>query len=216
MSTMAAGSASILDIRPSGPRALLVEFASHREVRNYYAEARRRRGNGDLPPSIELVPTARTLLLDEVDDCPALARELRAWDPGDAAAGEVREVEIPTVYDGPDLASVAELWGMTAGEAVDTHIAFAHEVAFLGFAPGFAYVSGIPDDLSVPRMPRPRTRVPAGSVSVADQFTGIYPRDSPGGWRIIGHTRVVMWDTDRDPAAYLMPGDRVRFVAVSS
>jgi KipI family sensor histidine kinase inhibitor len=203
-------------IRAAGPRALLVEFDGPAEVRNYYVEARRRRHAGALPAETELIPADRTLLFDQVADRAALARELSTWDPAAASGPAARVVEIPTVYNGPDLADVAALWGVSVSEAVHLHTGLTHDVAFAGFAPGFAYISGIPAQLRVPRLDRPRTRVPAGSVALADRFTGIYPRESPGGWRLIGHTSVVLWDVNREPPAYLLPGDRVRFVAVPS
>jgi len=96
---------------------------------------------------------------------------------------------------------------------VTTHTGTELVVAFCGFAPGFPYCTGLPERLAVPRLDSPRTRVPAGAVGLAGPFTGIYPTASPGGWRLIGHTDLVLWDTDRDPPATLVPGTRVRFVA---
>jgi KipI family sensor histidine kinase inhibitor len=200
--------------RPAGPRALLVEFADPAQVRDYYAEARRRQAAGALSENLEMVPAARTILFDELDEPAALARELRSWRPAPAARAPGRERSIPTVYDGPDLAEVAEHWGMSEAEAVECHTALIHEVAFVGFAPGFAYLAGLPDRLRVPRRDHPRTRVPAGSVALADQFSGVYPRMSPGGWQLVGRTTVPMWDPVAEPPAYLMPGDRVRFTSV--
>jgi KipI family sensor histidine kinase inhibitor len=203
-------------LRPAGPRALLVEFEDLQQVRDYYAEARRRQADGALSPGIEVVPAARTILFDELDDSSALAHQLRSWRPASAAITQPRELDIPTIYDGPDLADVAELWGVTTTEVVRRHVAMVHEVAFVGFAPGFAYIAGLPDELRVPRRARPRTRVPAGSVALADQFTGVYPRESPGGWQLVGRTTVPMWDPSAERAAYLMPGDRVRFIHVTA
>ncbi len=120
-------------------------------------------------------------------------------------------VEVPTTYDGADLDDVARLWGMTRAEAVATHTGTAFVVAFCGFAPGFAYCTGLPDDLAVPRLDRPRARVPAGSVGLAGEFTGVYPGESPGGWRLIGRTDLRLWDATRDEPALLAPGTRVRF-----
>jgi KipI family sensor histidine kinase inhibitor len=102
---------------------------------------------------------------------------------------------------------------MTRDEVVTTHTGTELVVAFCGFAPGFPYCTGLPERLAVPRLDAPRTRVPAGAVGLAGPFTGIYPTASPGGWRLIGHTDLVLWDTDRDPPATLVPGTRVRFVA---
>ncbi len=201
-------------VRAAGPSALLVELADLQQVHDYYAEAQRRRQTGQLPSQVELVPAARTLLIDGVEDPARLARDVRTWRPGPATAAESRERDVPTRYNGPDLAEVAELWGLTVAEAIDAHASIRHEVAFVGFSPGFAYINGLPAELRVPRRSAPRTRVPTGSVALADQFTGIYPRESPGGWQLIGHTVVPMWDPSAEPAAYLLPGDRVRFVPI--
>src|SRR5262249_3081867 len=125
-------------IRAAGPRAVLVEFESLVQVRNYYIEARRRRQAGRIPADTELIPAARTVLFDEVADRAALARELSGWDPPEASGPAAREVEIPTVYNGPDLADVAQLWGLSVAETVERHTGLTHDVAFAGFAPGFA------------------------------------------------------------------------------
>ena len=101
---------------------------------------------------------------------------------------------------------------MTRREAVSTHAALELEVAFCGFSPGFAYVSGLPPELAVPRLETPRPRVPAGAVGIAEAWTGIYPTASPGGWRLLGHTDVALWDVDRDPPALLSPGTRITIV----
>jgi KipI family sensor histidine kinase inhibitor len=120
-------------------------------------------------------------------------------------------VEIPVTYDGPDLAEVARLTGLPADEVVRRHAAAEYVVAFSGFAPGFGYLTGLPAELRVPRRDSPRTAVPAGSVAVAGEFTGVYPRRSPGGWQLLGRTDAVLWDPERDPPALLVPGTRVRF-----
>lgn len=204
-----------LVLRSAGPHALLAEFEDIQQVRDYYAEARSRLAAHQLPAGIELVPAACTLLFDGIDDRAALARDLCTWRPAPVSAREARQLELPTVYDGPDLPDVAELWGMTVAEVVQTHADLVHEVAFIGFAPGFAYISGIPSTLRVPRRSRPRARVATGSVALADQFTGVYPRESPGGWQLVGRTTVRTWNPDSEPAAYFVPGDRVRFVPVA-
>ena len=123
-----------------------------------------------------------------------------------------REVEVPVVYDGPDLGEVALLTGLTPDEVVRAHTGSQWQVGFGGFAPGFAYLVGGDPRLRVPRRSSPRTRVPAGSVALAGEFSGIYPQDSPGGWQLIGSTDLVLWDSERDPPALLEPGTRVRFV----
>jgi allophanate hydrolase subunit 1 len=125
-------------------------------------------------------------------------------------------VTVSVRYDGPDLEEVARLTGLAPAQIVERHTRGSHHVAFCGFAPGFAYIAGLDAGLRVPRRATPRTRVPAGAVAIADGFTGVYPRASPGGWHLIGHTDLVVFDLGRDPPALLAPGVRVRFVAVGS
>jgi KipI family sensor histidine kinase inhibitor len=199
---------------PVGGRALLVELADGEETAALHAELLRRRAAGMLPRLREIVPAARTVLLEFSgrDDPAALAAELDSWElpappehPGDT-------VELAVRYDGPDLADVAERWGVTRDEAVRIHSAAGFRVAFCGFAPGFGYLSGLPERYAVPRRHTPRTAVPAGSVGLAGPYTGVYPRSSPGGWQLIARTDAVLWDPAREPAALLSPGTRVRFV----
>lgn len=125
-------------------------------------------------------------------------------------------VEILVHYDGPDLDEVAELTGLSAGEVVAAHTHTPWRVAFAGFAPGFAYLAGGDPRLRVPRRGEPRTSVPAGSVGLAGEFSAVYPRSSPGGWQLLGHTDAVLWDVDRQPCALLQPGSVVRFVDADS
>jgi KipI family sensor histidine kinase inhibitor len=124
-----------------------------------------------------------------------------------------RLVEIPVAYDGPDLDHVARSTGLSREEVVSRHTAVEHRVAFLGFQPGFAYLIGGDEQLFVPRRDSPRTRVPGGTVAIAGPYSGVYPRDSPGGWQLLGTTTIAMFDPDRPDPALLAPGDRVRFVA---
>ncbi|MBB5015794.1 5-oxoprolinase subunit PxpB [Rehaibacterium terrae] len=134
-----------------------------------------------------------------------------------AATPSARSIEIPVRYggeDGPDLDAVARDSGLSPDEVVARHTAGDYHVALLGFAPGFPYLLGLDPMLALPRLATPRQRVPAGSVAIGGAQTGIYPRESPGGWRIIGRTPLVLFDPLRDPPALLAPGDRVRFVAV--
>ncbi|MEP6817151.1 MAG: allophanate hydrolase subunit 1 [Marmoricola sp.] len=196
-----------MQVRPFAADALLVECADLAEAMAVYAEAVRRR-----VMARDVVPAARTVLFDGVWDREALAREIGSWtlDAGDARFGDL--VELPTSYDGPDLAAVAELWDMTTQEAIATHRDTEFTVAFCGFAPGFAYCTGLAGHLKVPRLDSPRKKVPAGSVGLAGAFTGVYPSVAPGGWRIIGTTTAQLWDADREPPALLAPGTRVRFV----
>ena len=204
-----------LTLHSAGPHALLAEFKDIQLVRNYYAEAKRRLAEQRLPAGIELVPAACTLLFDGIDDVAEFARDLRSWRPARASIQDSRQLTVPTFYDGPDLPEIAILWEMKVSQVIELHAGLLHEVAFIGFAPGFAYISGIPEALRVPRRSRPRARVAAGSVALADQYTGVYPRQSPGGWQLIGRTSVPMWDPDSEPASYFMPGDHVRFLPIT-
>jgi KipI family sensor histidine kinase inhibitor len=204
-----------LIVRPAGPHAILVEFGTAQDVHAYYLEALRRRQVGELETGLDIVPGARTILFDGLANGQRFADDLLGWQPRHDQDQLGREIEIPTVYDGPDLADVAGIWQLSTKQAVEAHVAMTHVVAFHGFVPGFAYIEGIPEQLKVGRRARPRVRVPVGSVAVADQFTGVYPRASPGGWQLIGRTNLRLWDEHADPAAYLLPGDRVRFVPVT-
>ncbi|MEV7570966.1 5-oxoprolinase subunit PxpB [Streptomyces tanashiensis] len=196
-----------------GDRALLVELDDGGATEAFHAELLRRRAAGALPPVRELVPAARTVLLDGVDDPERLAAELTGWEPAPLHARVGEAVEVPVRYGGPDLAEVAALWGVSVEAAVRIHTAAEFRVAFCGFAPGFGYLTGLGERYEVPRRATPRTAVPAGSVALAGPYTGVYPRSSPGGWQLIGTTDVVLWDAERDPAALLTPGTLVRFTA---
>jgi KipI family sensor histidine kinase inhibitor len=199
-------------ILPAGDAAVLVELADLAEAGRLYASLRA----DPLPGTLDLVPATRTVLvtLDRAvtgpEQAAAALRSRSLADAPDPAAGEL--VELPTRYDGPDLADVAALTGLTEAEVVGRHAGREWTVAFCGFAPGFAYLTGGDPALRVPRRETPRTAVPAGSVGLADGFSGAYPRRMPGGWQLIGRTGAVLWDLDRDPPALLPPGTRVRFV----
>lgn len=134
-----------------------------------------------------------------------------------APAAPGRVIDIPVAYGGmhgPDLAALAQHAGLSVAQTIERHCAVEYLVAMLGFAPGFPYLLGLDPVLQTPRLATPRTRVPAGSVAIGGAQTGIYPRDSPGGWRIIGHTPLVLFDATREPPSLLQPGDRVRFIGV--
>ncbi|KRE42961.1 5-oxoprolinase subunit B family protein [Knoellia sp. Soil729] len=168
---------------------------------------------------IDLVPAARTLLLTfdaTTSRSDLVAAVTRAGAAEAGLAHPVPEVVIEVTYDGEDLAEVAELTGIPADEVVRRHQAADHVVAFTGFAPGFAYIAGGDPALVVPRRDTPRTRVPAGSVALAGEFTGIYPREGPGGWQLIGRTDSVLWDLRRENPALLTPGAPVRFTEAGS
>ena len=163
-------------------------------------------------PVTEVVPGATTVLLDGVSGGPdAVRAALDDWRPG-AGAGTGEVVEVPTTYDGADLDDVAERWGTDRAGVVARHTATTFVSAFCGFAPGFAYLTGLPEELAVPRLETPRTRVPAGAVALAGSWCGVYPTASPGGWRVLGRTDAPLWDADRERPALLAPGTRVRFV----
>ncbi|MFE7840759.1 allophanate hydrolase subunit 1 [Streptomyces sp. NPDC057474] len=193
---------------PVGDRALLIEVGTGEEAEALHVELLRRRATGDLSAA-EIVPAARTVLLDGLDAPSRLAERLASWDIPPVPPRTEDVVEIPVRYDGPDLPDVAAHWGVDVAEVARIHAAAEYRVAFCGFAPGFGYLTGLPRE--VPRRATPRTAVPAGSVALAGPYTGVYPRSSPGGWQLIGTTDAVLWDTTRVPAALLAPGTRVRF-----
>jgi KipI family sensor histidine kinase inhibitor len=166
---------------------------------------------------IDIVPAAKTVLvIVDGDVSIASVRQALATLPVTADAKlplSDQLIEIPVRYDGPDLPDVAELTGMSVPEIVAAHTGTDWRVAFGGFAPGFAYLTLGDPRLAVPRRQQPRTSVPAGSVGLAGEFSAIYPRSSPGGWQLIGHTDAIVFDVAQEPPALLQPGMRVRFVA---
>jgi KipI family sensor histidine kinase inhibitor len=202
----------------AGPYAILAEVVDVAQAQTLYALLRDTDG---LDALVDLVPAARTVLAvarptaDGRACLERLASIVDSLSPGDAVPGDGPLVELPVRYDGADLAATADLLGMAPDELVRRHAEVAYRVAFCGFAPGFGYLTGVPPDLWVPRLPVPRIRVPAGAVGLAGEFCGVYPRESPGGWRLLGRTDAVLWDADRQPAALLAPGTRIRFRPVS-
>jgi len=164
------------------------------------------------PEVVDLVPGARSLLV--VGGVAAVKALLDAADLTHPPAGEPREVTLDVRYDGEDLALIASDAGVSPDAVVALHTEAVYTVAFTGFAPGFGYLTGLPSQLRQPRLESPRTRVPAGSVGLAGEFTGVYPRESPGGWRLLGHTSATLFDPHADPPALFAPGDRVRFRAI--
>lgn len=200
-------------VRAVGRHGLLVELPTGRAAQALHAELLRRRASGVLPPVREIVPGARTVLLEGLADPRRLAEELPGWEVPPLREERQAALRITVRYDGPDLAEVAGMWGVTKAEAVRLHAGTEFRVAFCGFAPGFGYLTGLDERHHVPRRATPRTRVPVGAVGLAGCYTGVYPRSSPGGWQLIGTAvDTVLWDPSRTPAALLSPGTRVRFV----
>ena len=214
-----------MKVRAAGDAALLLETG---------AGAPDQDGNGaatvaaliraaDLPGVIDVVPGAVTVLVSVEPGSWSLAG-LAARLTELASAAAAVEVTAPggaeiidVCYDGPDLADVASLTGLSVAEVIARHQAAAYRVGWLGFAPGFAYLTGLDPLLAaVPRLDSPRQRVPAGSVAIAGGLAAVYPAASPGGWRLLGRTTARLWEPDRDPPALLAPGTRVRFRAVDS
>jgi len=199
-----------MNVLPFGDAALLVEVDGLPAVLALAAAVRSTRPAGVL----DVVPAARTVLLTvgPGTDLAELRRTVLGLpvDPESVREGET--VEIPVTYDGPDLAEVSRLTGLDESEVVAAHTGTPWRIAFGGFAPGFAYLTGGDERLRVPRRDEPRTTVPTGAVGLAGEFSGIYPRPSPGGWQLIGSTDARLWDPDRDPPALLEPGGWVRFV----
>ena len=204
-----------------GDQALLLEFDSTAEVLAWNDVLR----EADLLGVVDIVPASRTVLikldgpryqgvarqqLSKLRLAPETAREATA--PVDGRA----DVVIDVVYDGADLDEVGKLTGLSRQDVIAAHTQTPWRVGFAGFAPGFAYLVGGDERLNVPRRSEPRTKVPVGSVGLAGEFSGVYPRESPGGWQLIGRTDADLWDVDREQPALLTPGQWVQFREVSS
>ncbi|QNK73944.1 5-oxoprolinase subunit PxpB [Variovorax sp. PAMC28562] len=205
-----------------GDAALLCELpapatlAQQQKIWALASEASRWRGVHEVLPGMNNL----TLLFDplEIEASELEIQVFAAWPQLAATAIEGRQIEIPVRYggeDGPDLADVAAHTGLTPAEVVQRHAAADYIVYFLGFLPGFAFMGGLPTALATPRRAEPRTAVPARSVGIGGEQTGIYPLMSPGGWQLIGRTSIELFDPKNEPPTLLRPGDRVRFVAES-
>ncbi|MGK0715174.1 5-oxoprolinase/urea amidolyase family protein [Leucobacter sp. W1153] len=205
-----------LRIRRAGTRSVLLDCGDLESALHVLEALVDAKAAGDIQAD-EFVSAAETVLIRGGDACrpellgPKLRTILDSHGSNNRQYEEVPKEVIPVDYSGPDLAEVAELTGLSIDEVIRRHTQAEYTVAFTGFAPGFAYLAGGDESLVVPRRTTPRLRIEAGSVSLADNFTGIYPRESPGGWQVIGRTRIPMWDLGRTPPALLRPGGRVRF-----
>lgn len=202
-----------------GERGWLMELADGDARRAWHAALH----DAALAGILDAVPAARTVhvLFESEADAQAAEPALRALGvPTSVPAPERHKAptEIPVRYDGTDLLDVAQLLGVEPDEVVERHLAQEWFVDFLGFLPGFAYLvpAGAERPLRVPRRASPRASVPPGSVGLADEFTGVYPQASPGGWQLIGRTAAPLWDQHRDPPSLLSPSDRVRFIEASA
>ena len=204
-------------IRRAGDRALLLDTgdpATTAGIAQILREAR-------LPEVDDLVPAAATVLVRVTrgTDLVGFGRRLLDLAAGVEAEGGAAaphdELVVPVVYDGPDLADVAAATDLTTAEVIAAHTETPWRAAFVGFAPGFAYLVGGDPRLQVPRRRQSRTSVPAGSVALAGEYSAVYPRESPGGWQLIGATGVTLWDENAEPAAAIRPGRWVRFESVA-
>ena len=197
-------------VLPCGPRAVLAEVDGTADAAALHAWLTAAAIDGVRA----IVPAARTVLIEVEPDRlqvvrDRLARFTPVARPVQSVYAEV--VEVPVVYDGADLDAVAAACGMTVGEVAHRHSAPTYTAAFCGFSPGFAYLIGGDAALQLPRRAEPRTRVPAGSVAIAGEFSAVYPSASPGGWHLLGHTTLDIWNTERAQPALIAPGTRVRF-----
>ncbi len=196
-----------MKLLPFGPGAVLAEYDSLDEV---IAVADLLR-EAALAGVVDVVPGARTVLVrHDAVDRETLERLLVPPVSYQRPSGVT--VDIPVVYDGADLAEVAATTGMTVEQVIELHCSVTYTAAFVGFTPGFAYLVGLPVVLRLPRRATPRTAVPAGSVAIAAEFTGVYPTVSPGGWHLLGRTPVAMFDVERANPVLVAAGDQVRFV----
>lgn len=193
--------------RPYGERGVLFELSSIAEVHELHAAVL---GAGI---AAESIPGAATLYVESSAglDPSSLAHRVSELPIAAAGGSDVATHTIEVIYDGVDLAGVAELTGFGIEEVIARHAAPTYTVAFLGFSRAFPYLSGLDPAIVVPRLASPRTLVPAGSVGMGAGFTGIYPAAAPGGWRLLGRTEPRFFDPDHEPPSVLAVGDIVRF-----
>jgi len=213
-----------LKLLPLGDRALCIELGdsiSEATNRRVHGLAREIRGLG-VPGILEVVPTYRSLVvyydplrISYADLTSRLGELEGTTEEGETVAP--RLVEIPTLYGGeygPDIGDVAEHNGISEAEVIEIHAGTDYPIYMMGFLPGFPYLGGMSESIATPRLETPRSAIPAGSVAIAGRQTGIYPIESPGGWRIIGRTPISLFDPGREPPVEIEPGDYLRFVRV--
>jgi KipI family sensor histidine kinase inhibitor len=199
----------VIEVRPAGEHGLLLELPD-----NAAAVRVARRMAAECSELQDVVAGHRTVLATWAGSQPRRLLDLaEAALRDDAHLVSERTHEIPVRYGGPDLHEVAELTGLSPEEVAARHQQSEYVVGFLGFAPGFAYLLGGDERLHLSRRTEPRVRVPAGTVALGGVYSGVYPRESPGGWHLIGRTETVLFDSTRQPPALLAAGDRVCFIA---
>src|ERR1700758_950696 len=203
--------ATDLRVLDYGDHALLLECESTADVLAWTAALRK----ADLLGVTDIVPASRTVMVkvDGARYLPATRQRIEKLTvvSDDLVGPGAADIVIDVVYDGADLEQVGRITGLGAAGVVAAHTGAPWRVAFGGFVPGFAYLVGGDPRLDVPRRDEPRTRVPAGSVALAGEFSGVYPHETPGGWQLIGRTDAALWDIDRDEPALLTTGMTIRF-----
>ena len=209
-------SAAHVRVLEAGGRAVLLAPDDHADLAGLVDRLR-----ADTPAGVQdVLPAAETVLVVLGDDADRAAVQRRLLDVFEASrpasvdrtVDAIEPVTVPVRYDGPDLPDVAALLGVDVEDVIAAHTGRTWRCAFIGFAPGFGYLESTMPGLAVPRRTQSRTAVPAGAVALADGYSAVYPRRSPGGWQIIGTTEVPMWSLDRPEPALLQPGTVVRFV----
>ncbi|MBX3388918.1 MAG: 5-oxoprolinase subunit PxpB [Phycisphaeraceae bacterium] len=207
-----------------GDGALRLQFGESNtpEVRQAVLRGCRALEDATIDYPFSITPAYTTILVRfdpfEFRDVEPVIRSVLAGSTDEGTPPDVKTIEIPVCYEpkfAPDLESVAAHCGLMSSQVVQLHSGAHYEVAFIGFTPGFPYLSGLPHQLATPRLPSPRVRVPIGSVGIAGEQTGIYPHATPGGWRLIGRTPLFLFDASRSDPSLLEMTDRVRFVPIT-
>ena len=214
------------EIRPEGDSALLIVFGTEisRDTNRLVSAAARRVREQGIRGVVDMIPAFVSLLVcydPRVISCGALRARLETILQAEAETRETagRVFEIPVCYGGefgPDLPDIASHAGLTEREVVDIHTSRDYLVYMLGFLPGFCYLGGLDERIHTPRLETPRLKIPSGSVGIGGSQTGIYPLESPGGWRLLGKTPVRTWDPDRDVPILMQAGDSIRFVEITA